>query len=123
MLNERVGAACKIGLAFISLNKKIERMHGISLVQWYFLLAVKDRPGCQAKDLATAVGVHPSTLTQTMKRLEKKKYISVMNHPKDSRKKRISLSFEGFNQVKKMEGLSQQTEELIGDFLAKVRNQ
>jgi DNA-binding MarR family transcriptional regulator len=52
-------------------------------------------PMCSAHALSSAVGVHPSTLTQTLKRLERKKRVYVTEDPKDSRRKLITITREG----------------------------
>lgn len=52
-------------------------------------------PAVSAHALAKAVGIHPSSLTQTLKRLERKKYIFVIGDPQDTRKKIISITRSG----------------------------
>ena len=52
-------------------------------------------PATSAQALANTAGIHPSTLTQTLKRLEKKKYILIAEDPKDSRKKLVLLTRSG----------------------------
>lgn len=81
-----------IGVSIQSLNKKTEKKLGLSLVQWCLLRQLLSRPGVSAHVLAISVGVHPSTLTQTLKRLEKKGFVYLAEDPKDSRKKIISLT-------------------------------
>lgn len=81
-----------IGVAIHQLNKHTEKSLGLSLVQWRLLKCLVDMPASSAHSLAKAVGVHPSTLTQTLKRLERKKFIFVMEDPKDCRKKLISIT-------------------------------
>ena len=87
----------QIGNSIQQLNRKAERQLGLSLVQWYLLARLVDLPATSPQTLATAVGVQPSTLTQTMKRLEKKRLIFVCEDPKDSRKKVVSITREGKN--------------------------
>lgn len=86
-----------IGVAINQLNKRSEKQFGLSLVQWCLLRNLVDMPAVTAHSLASAVGVHPSTLTQTLKRLERKKYIFIMEDPADSRKKLISITRLGKN--------------------------
>ena len=86
-----------IGLSIQNLNKKSEKKLGLSLVQWCLLKHLIDMPAVPAHFLAKTVGVHPSTLTQTLKRLERRKYIYIAEDPKDSRKKLISLTRLGNN--------------------------
>lgn len=85
----------RIGNSIQALNKRTEKYCGLSLVQWCLLKYLIDMPGSSAQLLAKAVGVHPSTLTQTLKRLEKKKFIFITEDPKDSRKKLISITRAG----------------------------
>jgi DNA-binding MarR family transcriptional regulator len=82
----------QIGVSINQLNKQSEKQLKLSMVQWSLLKTLVEIPGATAHSLAEAVGVHPSTLTQTLKRLERKKYIFVMSDPSDSRKKLISIT-------------------------------
>jgi len=82
----------QIGIAIHQLNRRSEKYMGLSLVQWCLLKHLIDMPAVPAHSLAKVVGVHPSTLTQTLKRLEKKKYIFIIGDPKDTRKKLISIT-------------------------------
>ena len=84
-----------VGISIHHLNKRTEKQVGVSLVQWCLLKHLVDMPATSAHLLSTTVGVHPSTLTQTLKRLEKKKFIFVVEDPRDSRKKLISIAREG----------------------------
>jgi DNA-binding MarR family transcriptional regulator len=81
-----------IGIAIHQLNKRAEKSLGLSLVQWCLLKCLVDMPASSAHALSSAVGVHPSTLTQTLKRLERKQFIFIMEDPKDCRKKLISIT-------------------------------
>ncbi|MBL7668972.1 MAG: MarR family transcriptional regulator [Bdellovibrionaceae bacterium] len=81
-----------IGVAIHHFNKYSERYLGLSLVQWCLLKQLINMPAVSAHTLALAVGIHPSSLTQTLKRLERKKYVVIMNDPQDTRKKIISIS-------------------------------
>ena len=92
-----------VGISLHNFNKKAEREFGISLVQWRLLKQLIDMPAVSAFNLAKAVGVHPSTLTQTLRRLEIKKYIFIAEDPKDSRKKVISLTRQGKNILDRVE--------------------
>lgn len=84
-----------IGISIQQMNKKSERRSGLSLVQWCMLRHLIDMPAASAHSLSNAVGVHPSTLTQTLKRLGRKKYVFIAEDPKDSRKKIISITRAG----------------------------
>lgn len=87
----------RISIGIHNLNKFLEQKFDLSLVQWCILDQLIDRPGSSAHILARNVGVHPSTLTQTLKRLEKKEYIFISKDQSDSRKKSISITRLGKN--------------------------
>ncbi|MBS1958170.1 MAG: MarR family transcriptional regulator [Bdellovibrionales bacterium] len=91
----------RMSLAFHNLNKGAESHLGLSLVQYYLLMMLRDMPGCSPQKLAVAVGMHPSSLTQSLKRLKKKRALYVAEDPKDSRKKILSLSREGLELLEK----------------------
>ena len=76
-------------------NRNCERELGISLSQWCLLRRLMDAPGTSAQALAKMVGVHPSTLTQSLKRLEKKALIVITPDAHDSRRKVISITRKG----------------------------
>lgn len=84
-----------IGIYIQNLNKFLERKLGLSLVQRCLLKHLIDMPAASAYSLAKAVGVHPSTLSQTLKRLERRKFIYIAEDPKDSRRKLISITRSG----------------------------
>ncbi len=85
----------QIGISIHNFNKASEKRLGLSLVQWCVLKCLVDMPACSAHALAAAVGVHPSTLTQTLKRLEKKRFVFATEDPNDSRRKLISITRAG----------------------------
>jgi DNA-binding MarR family transcriptional regulator len=85
----------QLGLSIHHLSQTTERKFGLSLGQWCFLRHLIDLPGTTANALALAVGVHSSTLTQTMKKMEEKGYVSIAEDPKDSRKRLISITRRG----------------------------
>lgn len=87
----------QIGSSIHVLNKKSESRFGLSLVQWHLMSRLVDMPATSPLALAAAVNVHPSTLTQTMKRLLKKKFIFIAEDPKDSRKKLVAMTRAGKN--------------------------
>lgn len=91
-----------------NLNRRFEKTHGMSIVQWSVLKHLVDLPGTSAHQLAEAVGVHPSTLTQTLKRLLKKRYLVVSDHPGDSRRKHIFVTREGNQAVESMRTTNQE---------------
>ncbi len=85
----------QIGSSLQLLNKRSERDFGLSLVQWYLLRRLVDMPACSPLALASAVGVQPSTLTQSMKRLGRKGLLILVHDPRDSRKKLVSITRQG----------------------------
>lgn len=93
--HKSIGDLVTMSLIFHNLNKMVEQRLGISLVQYHFLNTLRDMPACSPMLLAKAVGMHPSTLTQSLKRLQKKGFIFVSDAPKDSRKKILSLTRPG----------------------------
>ncbi|MGE4108208.1 MAG: MarR family winged helix-turn-helix transcriptional regulator [Bacteriovoracia bacterium] len=76
-------------------NKASEQRLGISLVQWCLLRNLIDMPSATAQALAAAAGVHPSTLTQTLKRLARKGFVFITEDPRDSRKRLVSITRAG----------------------------
>ena len=94
-MNEEIVRLVKMSLAFHNLNKKAESSLGLSLVQYYLLTAIRDMPACSLQRLADAVEMHPSTLTQSIKRLQKKECVFVAEDPKDSRKKILTMTRDG----------------------------
>lgn len=114
-----------IGNAIQTLNKRFEKNFGLSLVQWCLLKVLIDMPSSPAHSLADAVGVHPSTLTQTLKRLERKKFIFITEDPRDSRKKLISITRSGKEALDQVgQKMSKWTSELleINSNLFKIRD-
>lgn len=85
----------RVGVAIQRMNKHFERELNLSLVQYCVLKCLLDMPGISAHVLADTVGVHPSTLTQSIRRLSKKGYLFIDVDPLDSRKKIISITRDG----------------------------
>jgi len=86
-----------VSLGVHHLSRTLERELGISFVQWYLLRHLVDLPAVSAQRLAGALGLHPSTLTQSIKRLRKKNYLVVAEDPRDSRRKIIAITRHGRN--------------------------
>jgi DNA-binding MarR family transcriptional regulator len=85
----------RAGVAIHRLNKLSEARLGMSLVQWYLLRRLVELPAISAFELAKHTGVHPSTLTQTLKRLQRRGHVFVGEDPRDSRRRTISLTRQG----------------------------
>jgi DNA-binding MarR family transcriptional regulator len=94
-MDSEVGRLVRENLKFHSLNKNAEISLGLSLVQYHLLVTLRDMPGSSPQQLADAVGMHPSTLTQSIKRLQRKDVIFIADHPKDARKKLLSVTRQG----------------------------
>lgn len=92
-----------LGISLHHLTKKSEKLFGLSLVQRALLHQLRELPGSSAQDLARAVGVHPSTLTQTLKRLQRKGYVHLSEDPRDSRRRLISLTRSGRDALAEVE--------------------
>ena len=92
---DEIDSLFHLSLSLHHLNRDIERKFKLSLVQLFVLLRLRHMPATCSKVLAAAVGIHPSTLTQTLRRLERKEYIFVAADPRDSRRKLISLTRSG----------------------------
>ena len=85
----------QVSILLHNLNKEAERTTGLSIVQWSILKHVLEMPGTSAQELSEAAGLHPSTLSQSLKLLIRKEFILVIEDPRDSRKKIISLARNG----------------------------
>lgn len=96
-------SAFQLSLNFQRVNKDTERRVGVSLIQWCILKRLLELPATSAHALAEAVGVHPSSLTQSLKRLSRKRLVFVGADPRDSRKKIISITREGKSAVERVE--------------------
>lgn len=84
-----------LSLLLHNLNKEAEKRTGLSIVQWSILKHLLEMPATSALELSDALRLHPSTLSQSLKRLVRKKLILVSEDPRDSRKKTISLTRHG----------------------------
>lgn len=105
--------AFRLGMEIERMGQRMEDKCGISLAQWSVLIRLKDLPAITAQELAAAVGVHPSTLTQALKRLERKKFIFVGKDPKDSRKKILSLTRQGADLLDEVKEILHPWRELV----------
>lgn len=85
----------RAGVQIQNLNQALERRHGLSLVQWCVLTRLIDMPATSARKLASAVGIHPSTLTASLGRLQRKGYLFSGRDPRDGRKKVLGATRAG----------------------------
>ena len=86
-----------------NLNLSVQRQHDISIVQWLVLKKIVDRPGLSAGTLATISGVHPSTLTPTISRLEAMGLIYIQERSSDLRRRLLLGSWKGLEYSRKRE--------------------
>lgn len=93
-----------VSLGVHHLSRTLERQLGLSFVQWYLLRHLVDLPAISAQRFASAVGLHPSTLTQSIKRLRKKRYLVIEEDPRDSRRKIIAITRQGRDALKGADG-------------------
>ncbi len=91
----KIAKLVNMSLAFHNLNKTAEVQLGLSLVQFHLLACIKDLPASSPQEIAKLAGIHPSSLTQSMKRLEKRGLLYIGEDPRDSRKKILSLTLKG----------------------------
>lgn len=82
-------------IRFVHLNKLAEKKLSLSLVQFHALSLLVEFPAISPQTLALKAGIHPSSLTQTLKRLEKKKLLFSVENPKDNRKKLLGITPRG----------------------------
>ena len=94
-MDSKIIQLVRMNLAFHNLNKSAENRLGLSLVQYHLLITLRDMPGCSPQKLADAAGMHPSSLTQSLKRLQRKQTVFIGEDPKDSRKKILSMTRTG----------------------------
>lgn len=102
-MKSRLAILVRANLEFHYLNKKAESELGLSLAQYFILLTLRDMPGSSAQGLADSIGIHPSTLTQSLKRLERKSALLVTTDPRDARKKLLNLTRNGNEHLKRAE--------------------
>src|SRR5688500_2072878 len=106
---ENIGRIFHLTLSLHHVNKRFEASFGLSLVQLYVLESLRQTPAVNLNVLAREVGVHASTLTQTIKRLSRKQYVLVIDDPLDQRKKVISLTRSGKEAIERIEPFLKET--------------
>lgn len=87
-----ISCLMELSLTLQNINKTMETKCGLSVVQWSLLKTLLNMPAVSPMFLAKALGVTPGTLTQTLTRLDRKKYLFMCDDPTDARKKMISIT-------------------------------
>lgn len=103
MKEQNLLTIARIGTSIHNVNKVFEKEMGFSLVQWVVLKRLVDMPATSATSLAKSIGIHASSLTPTLRRLQGKKMVAVMIDPHDSRKRMVSLTKVGYDALLKVE--------------------
>lgn len=85
----------KVGVKIQHLGLKLEQEVDLSLTQWSILKRLLNQPASSAQALAEGVGIQPATLTQALKRLEKKGFIYLGKDSADSRRKVLAVARPG----------------------------
>lgn len=112
-----------LSLTLQNINKSLELKCGLSVVQWSFLKTLLNMPAVSPQILARALGVTPGTLSQTLTRLERKKYLFMCDDPTDARKKMISITRSGKDALASVNKIFEQIFseiDLIEDGLTKI---
>jgi len=86
----------RLGQRVQKINQTLEDKTGISLTQWSLLKLLIEHPLMPVLSLAEVAEIQPGTLTQTLKRLQIKKFILVTSDPLDARRKLISVTRSGY---------------------------
>lgn len=81
--------------ALQSLSKHMESAIGVTGPQRLALRIIGRRPGISAGELATALRIHPSTLTGILRRLEERRAVRREADPDDARRARLFLASAG----------------------------
>ena len=76
-------------------SKWMERNLGVTGPQRLVLRMVGRQPGIAASEIASALDLHPSTLTGILSRLEKRGYLTRDVDPSDRRRARFRLTKRG----------------------------
>ena len=76
-------------------SKRMARTLGVTGPQRLVLRVVGQQPGITARDLALTLGLHPSTLTGVLGRLERQKFLIRTVDRDDRRRARFELAPKG----------------------------
>jgi DNA-binding MarR family transcriptional regulator len=91
-------------------SKRMERTIGVTGVQRLVVRVVGSAPGVSAGELADSLRLHPSTLTEVLKRMVAKGLIERRQDPEDGRKTLLRLTARGHAVDRNKEGT---VEELV----------
>lgn len=98
-LGRSVSCLMELSLTLHHVNRTLEARCGLSVVQWSLLKTLLNMPAVSPLVLARALGVTPVTLSQSLTRLERKKYLFMCDDPSDARKRMVSLTRLGRNKL------------------------
>lgn len=73
-------------------SKAMARTLGVTGPQRLVLRIVSQSPGCTARDISSTLGIHPSTLTGILARLEARQLLVRTVDPADRRRARFELT-------------------------------
>lgn len=76
-------------------SKRMARTLGVTGLQRLVIRVLGQSPGISARDLSSTLGIHPSTLTGVLARLEREKLIERRVDPADRRRARFWLTAAG----------------------------
>lgn len=76
-------------------SKRMARTVGVTGPQRLVLRVVGQVPGISARELAATLGLHPSTLTGVLDRLERQRFLVRTVDPVDRRRARFDLTAKG----------------------------
>lgn len=76
-------------------SKRMGRTIGVTGPQRLVIRVVGQTPGITARDLAQVLGIHPSTLTGILGRLERNDFLARASDPEDRRRARFRLTAQG----------------------------
>jgi DNA-binding MarR family transcriptional regulator len=85
-------------------SKRMARNLGVTGPQRLVIRILGQSPGITARDLATTLGIHPSTLTGVLSRLEKNGFIARRIDPDDRRRWRFELTGPGLRVDREKKG-------------------
>jgi len=76
-------------------SKRMARKLGVTGPQRLVIRIIGQSPNIAASDIATTLGIHPSTLTGILQRLQREKLIVRRPDPADRRRVRFTLTPQG----------------------------